>query len=704
MTPLPINEAPQRQASAGETMGSPPTGQPETAPPPWALPASLYAFHLSYDRLVPGVDNLRFDVHLSPALGVTTRKLVRFIMARLAQAEDVLNIKNTHVVVKERDGFKRICGEVLQECVHIAKSRDEIQIDYLGQVAVLKLIIETVRDQFTELVESFQRRILVAERAGRSDEIKETVRLKQRLSQIRENKSTLIRQAGLEMFGHVLEVHRDTLAPLRTANFGAEVLFPEDIFSNPLLHVPHPPGDEMMLEMYMLLGRRMEDPDQYQTFLKLIRELTPKALEMTGAPVVSEENLAGWLKHPGNMAALVDPGPTLKALKRMKKEGGTPADRRAADHRAREQKLCLKFFYRGFRRLGLMRRICAAYEMPSFYADYCPPLQPRQVLQFLTVRKSRRLLATRLKSYDKIYRKGLSLGPLKKKARTLRRLSGARQRAILAGFLSDFARYHRDLENFELLSEAMGRIHMTEDQKTLALSRANKTLFEFLLSHERAPEEKPIIRHVVIKADVRGATDVTHRMIERQLNPASFFSLNFFNPISDLLSTYGATKVFIEGDAVILAILEQEAVPSEWYAVSRACGLAIQILMIIEQYNDHSHRNQLPVLEVGCGICYREGAPAFLFDGDSRIMISPAINLADRMSGCTRSLRGQRGLKKGPFHLRVFQTVPPKEQEKTHDDLSLRYNVNGIELNVAGFKKLSREIKLDPLVYIRPGR
>jgi hypothetical protein len=591
----------------------------------------------------------------------------------------------------------------MRQCVHIAKSRNEIQIDYLGQVALLKLIIEGVRDQFTDLVESFQRQILAAEHASRADEIKETVRLKERLSQIRENKATLIREVGLEMFGHVLEVHRDALAPLRTANFGADSLFPEDVFGNPLLHVPHPPGDELMLEMYMLLGRRMEEPNRYVTFLEQIQQLIPKAVEMTRASLLKAENLDGWFKYPGNVAALVDSGPTLKALKRLKKEGGSREERQELDRRAREQKLCLGLFYKRFRRMGLMRRICAAYEMPSFYANYCPPLQPRQVLQFLTVRKSRRLLAGRLKSYDKIYRRGLSIGPLKKKVRILRRLSGARQRAILAGFLTDFARYHRDIENFEMLSEAMGRIHVTEDKKILALSRANKTLYEFLLSHERTPEEKSIIRHVVLKADVRGATDLTHRMIERHLNPASFFSLNFFNPISDLLSTYGAGKVFVEGDAVILAILEHESVPAEWYAVSRACGLAVQILMIIEQYNGHSRQNQLPVLEVGCGICYKEGAPAFLFDGDSRIMISPAINQADRMSGCARVLRGQKELKSGPFHLRVFQSATRKEREKTHDDLCLRYNVNGIELNAPGFKKLAKEIKLEPMVYVRPG-
>ena len=43
--------------------------------------------------------------------------------------------------------------------------------------------------------------------------------------------------------------------------------------------------------------------------------------------------------------------------------------------------------------------------------------------------------------------------------------------------------------------------------------------------------------------------------MERELNPASYFSLNFYDPVNKLLAKYGATKVFLEGDAIILALL-----------------------------------------------------------------------------------------------------------------------------------------------------
>jgi hypothetical protein len=51
------------------------------------------------------------------------------------------------------------------------------------------------------------------------------------------------------------------------------------------------------------------------------------------------------------------------------------------------------------------------------------------------------------------------------------------------------------------------------------------------------------------------------------------------------------------------------------------------------------------------------------------------------------------------FNLHVFQDVSEEEALCTTDDLSLRYNVNGIELNPEGFVKLSQEINLTKVIY-----
>jgi len=271
-------------------------------------------------------------------------------------------------------------------------------------------------------------------------------------------------------------------------------------------------------------------------------------------------------------------------------------------------------------------------------------------------------------------------------------------------FLKGFFRYHRDVENFKLLKKAFDRINLVADEKTIALSKTNNTLYEFLLPHEQIFEldTKPVTSHVIMKADVRGATLITRQLGESGLNPASYFSLNFFNPISEIVSQYGALKVFIEGDAIILAILERKEDKAGKYSVSRACGLAINMLDVIQKYNAKSKKYNLPILELGVGICYQNAPPAFLLDGKKRIMISPAINLADRLSSCHKTLRRLLAGKRKAFNLYVYQADDRGDKVLSDDEIILRYNVNGIELNEAGFKKLTREIDLKTINCLIP--
>ncbi len=334
--------------------------------------------------------------------------------------------------------------------------------------------------------------------------------------------------------------------------------------------------------------------------------------------------------------------------------------------------------------------------MQPVYLEYCPPLVPQLVAQFLISPKARRNIKTRLKRLKPYYGKSFPLRPLRDLVIKLEKVKVKTKKAYLIRFLNGFIRYHRDLQNYNMLKESMDCINLTTKEEIISLSRANNTLYEFLLPHERESEEKPVISHVIIKADVRGSTDVVHKMKKKGLNPATYFSLNFFDPITEILPEYGAVKVCIEGDAYILSIYEREDTPEDWYSVARACGLAISMLSIIQRYNIKNKKYQLPELELGIGITYRDNAPTIFFDGDNQIMISSAINLADRLSGCSKSLRKKMTGNKEPFNLYVFQTASDEEIAVTSDDLSLRYNVNGIELDATGFRKLSEEIDLKP--------
>src|SRR6202050_1972442 len=163
-------------------------------------------------------------------------------------------------------------------------------------------------------------------------------------------------------------------------------------------------------------------------------------------------------------------------------------------------------------------------------------------------------------------------------------------------------------------------------------------------------------------------------MMEKGLNPASYFSLNFYDPVNKLLEKYGAQKVFLEGDAMILAILERTGEPQ--LAVSRACVLAREIIEIVRGYNELMQRSGMPELELGVGITLQEAAPLYLMDGDHQIMISEALNESDRLSSCNKRARKVMESQAGPFHVFVFQAAELDENGNP-EDVILSFNLGG---------------------------
>lgn len=671
---------------------------------------SLYGLNFSLDRLSLGVDNIRYDVYLSPAFHTAVTRFIPQLIARHFKAEAAFPVEDGPAWTESRKEFKRLYLQMMVEAVNRAKLRSEPQIDYLAQVAVLKLLREELRSQFDAMSGRVKKLLhKYGLTSGRRQE-NEDLKTRETLTAILQNREQLLRDISSDMFQHLVEVQTTDLQPMREAVFGAEGLLPESFFETPFLQTENPYNDFFLIKEYdIVFGRRLEDPDKYDTLVALIQRLLsalfrldPQSRKLIAPPadgqtplMAKADDFARLLKQNENVDILFNVFLSRESYRRQKKQKADAQTLRALKRRIREQQKLLNFFFRDFNQSRLIERIAAFYEMRGVYLDYCPPLVPQQIIQYLIFPKTRRSVVQRLKRLKEIHGRPYSLTPLRRTIKRIKYLTYTDKKKYLIRFLNSLARYYRDFENFKIISDAMEQINLTVDEKLLHLSRENNTLHEFLLPHEQPQEEKPIINHVIVKADVRGSTDITHQMLARGLNPASYFSLNFFDPISDKLPEYDAAKVFIEGDAIILAILEREETPGGWYSVARACGMALNMLMIIQRYNTVSRKHQLPIMELGIGICHRNTTPTFLFDGSNRIMISSAINLADRLSSCSKAVR--RKIRSGPpqpFNLFVFQTQPDDVVEATADDIFLRYNVNGIELNADGFEKLSREIKL----------
>jgi hypothetical protein len=687
------------------------------------LPLKAYSVKFSLDRLKPGVDNIRHDVLLSPDFSKSISKLIYQLFLKHTKTKKILNIDPTSSLVTERDAFKHFCRDVLHAAINQAKSYSETQIDLLAQITIVKKIAQEIPRQYSKLIENFNdnaRRFEVASSEGLNHYIK----IKEKLSEIQQNKKSILLDVAAELFGYLIDVQHENITEMRESILGSETILPDDVFSNPIIHVENPFEDLFMMDEYVLIGNRFEDPDSYENLLFLIRSLLRKILLKI---FLADSSVAGgsinqakitqkvygkngknyrdtrydtidiWLNHVGNIDLLFNSFKSRESYHPLKIQKEAQKDIENLKKLAKNQEKLLNFVYKKFNKIGLVKRIVAFYEMKSVYFEYCPPLVPQQVLQFLIQPKKRKNIANQLSRVKGFYGKSFSLVPLKNKIADLRKITLQEKKKYLIQFINDFARYHRDFQNFLMLKDAMDSINLVSEQKIIDLSRENNILYEFLLPDEQPPEEKPIIHHVVIKADLRDSTHITLKMKEKGLNPASFFNLNFFVPITSILFDYSAEKVFLEGDAIILSISEREDSPEDWYCVARACGIARKILQIVQKYNLQSEKHKLPILELGIGISYNNSPPTFLFDESNRIMISPAINSADRMSKCMKPLSQDISNLNNPFNLYVFQKASENNAAAPTDNVLLRHNVNGIELNAEGFEKLSREIDLKSL-------
>ncbi len=694
--------------------------------PSWkGAPPQVYDVPYGLNNLSPGVDNIRIDVHLSPYFRKAIGKIVWSFLVKYAKAENYVEKDSISHWSKGRDEFKGLCSEVLNDALEKAKlERYDPQIDYLAQTAIVKILLVEIRIQFESFIESFNNAIWEKEISSKQD-LKEISALKEKTGSIRQNRKSIIYQTSKELFGYFHEIQIVEFGRIRSKYFGDNALLPDEFFVNPILYkgsrLEDSTDDFIMMEEYVLMGRRLDDVNTYSSILGLLISLLNKIevtteskdqlvvdrsdwsknniLDDIGAEEVRDRIRDSWLKSTGTIDTLFDYFATDTQYSDEQRNQNNQEILQDLKKKREEQQKFLNFSYRKFQEKGLVELITATSVMKSIYQQYCPPLVPQQVLQYLVAPKSRNDIEAHLNRIKRFYGKPLSIDALNKAIKELGEVTSDKKKLYLVEFMKGFTRYHRDLSNFSLLRDAMNRINLISDEKTINLSRANNTLFEFLLPMERllAPDEKPVASHVIIKADLRGSTDIIHHLLENRLNPASYFSLNFFDPISDIVSEYGASKVFIEGDAIILAILERQVTRSKSFSVARACGLALNMLIIIQRYNTKNAENNLPRLEMGMGIDFEPAAPTYLFDEENKIMISPAIISADRLSCSMKPLRKLLINTKKPFNTYCYQGVAEKITGSLADDMLLRYNINGIALSAVGFKKLTEEIELQKI-------
>ena len=636
---------------------------------------------LTLEGLTAGVDNVRHDVYLSSKFCDQARVHISRLITKYGNVEDLaVETSNTPVAAfpppaiapppksqamraAETGEFKRLLAELQTASLQRAKSAGNISIDLIARLAVIKYLRNELSSQFANVLERCRARLKQYDNP-RNVNAGLGLALRDRFLKLQFRKKIVLRLAGQDLFMTLLTVEKETLTRMRRSLFGGADLGSYELFINRLMFTEDGRDDFINAEHYVMLGNFDRDPDRFQTMLEVATEfLEAIDLPMEGS---TAQVVEGWLNEPENAERLVG--------------GGTPDESTKAGE---VQKALLVAWMNMLERYNVLEHVIASYEVVPLLGEYAPTINPQQLKNALISKSERERVEQLLREHGKISCEMLNA------ARKRVGLYRGQERLKVAGrFLRDFMRYHRDLRRLEALNSALDLVSVIGNEKLRELSEINNTLYDFMLGEEQKPSEEKITHHVILKADLRDSTVVTQTLVERGLNPASYFGLNFFDPVNKLLFNYDANKVFIEGDAVILCIFGREQ--DSGNTVARACALGREIMEVVRGYNRKLETEGLPTLELGIGICYQEGAPLYLVDGSSRIMISQALNDSDRLSSCSRLTRKLLS-SPGMFNVYAFET-----DEGGHgEDMYLRYNIGGIHLGHSAFEKLQQEISLE---------
>jgi len=655
-------------------------GAPEKPAPPNLAASTPF---VSLEGLSVGVDNLRHDVLLSPKFVELGRAQIARLIARHGELEGLLSAEAPQSTqgpswMRNQAGraarpktdagaWKSALTELQVASLNRAKKEFKVSVDLLARLAVTKFMRTEMNLQFSQVLERC--RVLLKSydnmRQGKAHEYRE------RLATFQVRKRIILRKTGQEIFETLREVEKSTLARTRRSLFGEETsggsYFTYPLFLNRLLFSEDGRDDYLCAEHYVMLGNWDRDPDRYGR----MRDIVVTFLRSLYGGDLSAETLDSWMNVPENARELVGTG--------------TPED--SEEGMAQQERLAE--WVRLLEDERVMEAVIASYHVVPLLSEYAPRINAQQLKNSLIDR-------TECDRVERMIQEGrLSPNSLYAAVAKVATCRGAERAKVAARFLGDFFQYHRDLRRLEILNAALDSVNLVGNERLQELSRVNGTLYEFLLPEEQGQTDaERVLRHVVLKADVRDSTRLTRTMMEKGLNPASYFSLNFYDPVNKLLEKYGARKVFLEGDAIILAILEREGEPG--LAVSRMCVLAREIIEIVRGYNELMQRSGMPQLELGLGITAQESAPLYLMDGEHQIMISEALNESDRLSSCNKRARKVMEPQAGPFHVYAFQAAELDENGNP-EDVILSFNLGGIRMNETAFRKLEKEITLEAL-------
>lgn len=667
-------------------------------------PANIAPLQLS--SLPRGIDNIHIDVHLSPRfrhnLTQLIHALVPIVIHNLQQGKRQFSPPQRQI-----ERIRREFSELMQRALYKAKSHGEIQIPDLLFIATLKFVHGEVNNTVAAALQQSKERKEIHPLRGLK--LSSNGHIVEWMFRYRDHIIALTNATLLDALCNKQEAH---LKKHIKHLFGLSNLFTTQAMAAPLVLAESASDEMIQMENYIVLGQQQSDRNSFVNIDRKLSESLNDYLELLeesrsgsdteisylhGAGGVNSNTIdtlsqPSLLMNPGNIAILLDPAWTERKLNKTQRLRDWRKHNKLRQHLHFQKRLRRKLLSDLLKsELGLW--IVATYEAQRLFRQSHCDISVIQLVALLTRKLGKHEFTQKLPESLRGFRRPPEKAAIVEAWERVHKAPRKLLDEYLLRFMHNFSHYRHDLLLLLLYQRAAAEVNLLEEKKDIDTSRANFSLYEFLHKDEEKSTNTPILSHIIIKADLRGSTEITEKLTELELNPATHFDRNFFSPINALIESYGAEKVFIEGDAIILILNEHAGDSQDRLIASRACGLAAKIMQVVARQNATLEAYGLPRLELGIGIAYHDGPPRYLFDNQHRITISPAINRADRLSACNWSVRQWRASQGADerfveVYLATDEAMTPGE--KAQKDLV--FNLNGILVEERVFQRINQEL------------
>lgn len=664
---------------------------------------------LRLERFARGADNYHIDVVLGPGLTAPASAFVKALVR-----EQVMQLWRQPVQPFSDNivqAFHRVIIQHHSAAVKSARSDNRPERVQLFELALLKLLLQQTDVELTTLRMELEdaRSTPASQLSGQS------LQLHQQAVVLARQSWHVRYMVARRVVRELMRVEHGKLRRVRKSVLGLSWPVPELLLANPLLQLEGGGDVRDFFGHYPMLLHDTESAARInRLILEVFSEWLPAAVELPPSAESKESLLTGvnrrdqpgtrslleterrvrqlfvtseladfgnsWMDEPDNACALMGGQDEVWPASLGWRQAGISRLQRALNMRLRQ----------ALRRAGLLEKVNASYGLESVYPGLGLIDGEQLVFEYLRGDVSGSEFKRRLAMLDGVSDPVQVIRRVDAARKTYRRSTQAGQPQVIARFAGDFLRYRRDLKFAWRALVAMDGIRLLSEEKDIALAAESDAAEVFLRDDGAGGARGTIVGHAIIRVDVRGVNEIVVQMRRRKMNPAGHFSHHLYDPITRSLARFGGHKVFVQGDSVVLSMLEHGGEPSERLAVARAACLAADIIEFGRRMNAENERAGLPMLELGIGVTYADEAPTYLYDHGRKVAISPALNQAQHLSSCHAILRDSCPLPSGQG---VCVAAPVHGENHTGEDL-VRYNVNGIELDAAAFAQLQEEITL----------